>query len=192
MADDRLLAHLDIILREHRTGISEYELMQRLDAEPQAPFTRPDMLDSWVLFRSHFWLFHHLYLLKLQLGSVGETLDIVATRICRFHTQDTASTQTEVAPADPMQEYYLDLDNLVRETPDSLQAKLDAFWRGLQAPDKVHADWALFDLKPPVSAPALRQRYRALCQRHHPDRGGDAVQFQQVQAAYARLKPLAT
>lgn len=188
MADGQLLERLEVAVRQHRTGISEYALMQWLDQDAQAPFSKPDMLDSWQLFRSHFWLFHHLYLLRLHLASDHETLDIVATRICLYQTETDHSEDRTLARTDPMQSYYLDLDNLERETPDSLQQKLNAFWQRLQDPDKVAADWALFELQPPVSKDRLRNRYRQLCQRHHPDRGGDARQFQRIQAAYARLK----
>lgn len=36
----------------------------------------------------------------------------------------------------------------------------------------------------PVTAEALRDRYRALRSKHHPDRGGDAGEFSAVQRAY--------
>lgn len=193
MADEQLLDRLRHTLQQHRTGISEYELMRALDRDPHAPFEKPDMLDSWQLFRCHFWLFHHLHLLRLELAARHQTLDIIATRICLYHTTPDTSRSRAVTPADPMQDYYLDLDNLERETPAGLQKKLDAFWRRLQDPERQQEDWQLFDLQPPVSTRQLRNRYRQLCQRYHPDRGadrgGDTHRFRQVQAAYARLKP---
>lgn len=208
-ADHLLLTALDTLTRQHADGISEFELINHLDQDASTPFFKPDMSDPWALFQVHFWLFHHLYLLKLSLRDEGETLDIVATRIRRFRLDSESaansgphncdedavsgaegSDQTAIGMADPMQAYYLDLDNLEQETPAGVASKLDAFWLRLAEPGQQHVDWQTLGLEPPVSAKELQQQYRRLCQRHHPDRGGSAKQFRAVQAAYARLKPL--
>lgn len=192
--DDRLLDALEQITRSTPRGISEWELIHRLDQNPDLAFEKPDMRDSWALFQRHFWLFHHLYLLKLQLETQGETLDIVATRIQRHSLKavmaKTAPSVGALRQTDPMQAYYLDLDNLEAETPEGLQGKLDAFWNGLADPARQQEDWATLEIEPPASRYTLRQQYRRLCQRHHPDRGGSARRFRAVQGAYARLKPL--
>lgn len=197
-----LIPHLERIVRQHGTGISEFELIQVLDNDPDIPFTKPNMTDSWMLFQSHFWLFHCLYLLQVELlATTGEMLDIIATRVrllpptsTVFNMADPRNTETTLphsglpAAGDTMRAYYLDLDNLDRETPQSINDKLKAFWRGLSVGPAQPDDWEVMGLKPSVSADELRLQYRRLCQKHHPDRGGDAQAFRAVQAAYARLK----
>lgn len=190
MSDQSLLTCLDDLTRRHAAGISEFQLINLLDKDPEAPFSRPDMLDNWALFKAHFWLFHHLYLLQMSLREEGERLDILATCIQRYRTSsDRPSKSDTLTTTDPMADYYLDLDNLDRETPEGLNDKLNAFWQRLGAPQgQSSEDWQTLELSPPQSAPALRTQYRRLCQQHHPDRGGDAQRFKAIQGAYARLK----
>ncbi|MFY0665640.1 MAG: DnaJ domain-containing protein [Natronospirillum sp.] len=196
-ADD-LIPRLEALLRQHPLGISEFDLINALHNDPDTLFEKPVMSDSWALFQCHFWLFHCLHLLRMELASrTGEYLSIIATRVelqpRREHPSPSVNTAESAtshlaALADPMQEYYLDLDNLYRETPESINEKLDHFWRRIRDPELEKDDWAVMKLRPPVAAEVLRLQYRRLCQKHHPDRGGDAEQFRQVQSAYARLR----
>ena len=55
-------------------------------------------------------------------------------------------------------------------------------------PDNYDADLATLELQPPVDSISVRQQYRRLAMRHHPDKGGDGEQFRRVSAAYQRLK----
>ncbi len=193
MADPQLLAHLRQALSARPGGLSEFELMQVLHDNPDCPFTRPDMLDNWSLFRAHFWLFHHLYLLALEWRRKGTHLEIVSTRIIWYARSvgDAVSEQgNAVSDHDPMQAYYLDLDNLWNETPESLRETLNDFWRKMLQtgqPGATAEDWEVLDVEQGSSRQEIRRQYRRQCQRHHPDRGGDVTQFQAIQAAYARI-----
>ncbi|WLD59573.1 DnaJ domain-containing protein [Salinispirillum sp. LH 10-3-1] len=193
---DELMPRLEALLRQHPLGISEFDIITALHNDPDTPFKKPVMSDSWALFQCHFWLFHCLHLLRLELAArTGEHISIIATRV-ELQPQRTEAVVDEhtstirqlAALADPMQEYYLDIENLYRETPESIHEKLDHFWRRLSDPVHEQDDWAILELKPPISADRLRQQYRRLCQKHHPDRGGNAEHFRQVQSAYARLR----
>jgi curved DNA-binding protein CbpA len=44
---------------------------------------------------------------------------------------------------------------------------------------------------PPVTPDQVKQRYRMLAMRHHPDRGGDAAAFVLVNDAYREALSLA-
>lgn len=193
MPADELMPRLEALLRAHPMGISEFDLIQALHNDPETPFQKPKMSDSWALFQCHFWLFHCLHLLRLELAArTGEHLSIIATRLelhpSRRPFHETLEVVGLAALADPMQEYYLDIENLYLETPQSIKEKLDHFWRRLNDPEHEPDDWAALELTPPISADRLRLQYRRLCQKHHPDRGGNAERFRQIQSAYARLR----
>lgn len=49
-------------------------------------------------------------------------------------------------------------------------------------------DWALFHLRPTAPRALLDAAYRELSKIHHPDKGGDIVMMQKLNAAYLRLK----
>ncbi|MEX1058328.1 MAG: DNA-J related domain-containing protein [Natronospirillum sp.] len=192
--DQDVLHEMRAVLIAHPEGLNELAMMNALDTNPAVAFKKPDMSDNWALFQAHFWLFHHLYLLQLAVQEEGLCLEILATRIQlrQPHHSTTgrsdSRTQTELSTGDPMRSYYLDIDQLERETPAGLDAKLNAFWHGVVNPELRQADWRTVDLRPTQSAQVLRDQYRRLCQKHHPDRGGEVKHFQAIQAAYARLK----
>lgn len=43
-------------------------------------------------------------------------------------------------------------------------------------------------IAPDATFEQAREAYQRLAMRHHPDRGGDAVEFRRVQAAYEALR----
>jgi hypothetical protein len=56
------------------------------------------------------------------------------------------------------------------------------------APDKPLAAWTVLGLdRPGASVRELKQAYRKRALETHPDRGGDAATFRQVQRAYEKL-----
>ncbi len=46
----------------------------------------------------------------------------------------------------------------------------------------------ILGIAPSASFDELRTAYKRLAMKHHPDRGGDPVEFQRVQQAYDALK----
>lgn len=47
--------------------------------------------------------------------------------------------------------------------------------------------YSILGLNPGASAEEIKQAYRKLASKHHPDRGGDTKKFQEIQAAYQML-----
>lgn len=65
-------------------------------------------------------------------------------------------------------------------------AILDRAFKGFVAIESPDADWArVFNIKPESTETEVRDRYRYLRSLHHPDNGGDAEKFDQVQKAWA-------
>ena len=49
-------------------------------------------------------------------------------------------------------------------------------------------DCQILGLTSPFNASQLKQVYRKLCLKHHPDRGGNVAKFREINEAYNRLK----
>ncbi|WP_419811079.1 DNA-J related domain-containing protein [Bacterioplanoides sp.] len=173
---------------------SLYELVKWLQQPEQSIFNDEALKDSLLLFRCNFLIMHALYRLRLQWRSeqLGELL------ISALHIQLapalTATTEqsdsTELEQADPLQVYYLDLNNL-STSREQVELLLEQFWKKMRRPDySQHQDddLAALELSAPVTAKQIRQQYRRLAMQHHPDRGGDSIRFRQINAAYQRLK----
>ena len=72
-------------------------------------------------------------------------------------------------------------------TADDVQELITSFWRRMN--DKVERKKALADLglQDPVDDNTVKQAYRKLVMKHHPDRGGEKEKLQKINAALAKL-----
>ncbi|MFT6421310.1 MAG: hypothetical protein ACJA2K_000022 [Thalassolituus sp.] len=172
------------------TQCSEFELIKWLQAPDQGVFRADAMSDSVTLFRSHFLVMHCLYQLRNHwLTEQRGFLEISALNIILRPVSERAehALKSTMAKQDPLAAYYLDLNELETDE-ESIDALLNDFWRRMVIPDNYDADLATLELQPPVDSISVRQQYRRLAMRHHPDKGGDGEQFRRVSAAYQRLK----
>jgi DnaJ-domain-containing protein 1 len=172
------------------TQCSEFELIKWLQAPDQGVFRADAMSDSVTLFRSHFLVMHCLYQLRNHwLTEQRGFLEISALNIILRPVSERAehTLKSAIAQQDPLAAYYLDLNELETDE-ESIDALLNDFWRRMVIPDNYDADLATLELQPPVDSISVRQQYRRLAMRYHPDKGGDGEQFRRVSAAYQRLK----
>jgi hypothetical protein len=172
------------------TQCSEFELITWLQAPDQGVFRADAMSDSVTLFRSHFLVMHCLYQLRNHwLTEQRGFLEISALNIILRPVSERAehTLKSAIAQQDPLAAYYLDLNELETDE-ESIDALLNDFWRRMVIPDNYDADLATLELQPPVDSISVRQQYRRLAMRYHPDKGGDGEQFRRVSAAYQRLK----
>lgn len=170
---------------------SEYELMRWLQEPEQGIFRADALAHALTLFRSHFLLMHALYKLRKEwLSKEQAVLEISALHIEKraWHMpSDLGNRTTQVNLADPLMDYYLDLDQLA--TPEEeIQQLLNSFWQKMQFAEHQPEDFAILELSPPVSAQQIKKQYKKLAMQHHPDRGGCEQKFCQVQSAYQRLR----
>jgi DnaJ-domain-containing protein 1 len=184
MTDDALTALLSPIadiIRAHPAGLSEVQLLRILrEQHPQAPMSGRHE-DSLSLFRSHFLLFHSLYLLQQQLADNRQgRLEIAPLKIVLTDLQPPGA---HLAEADPLRNYYLDLDNLEHTSGADVDKMLEAFWRKYLGSDKRREALAILGLEDPVDDATIKKRYRKLAMEHHPDRGGDTLQLQAIHDA---------
>lgn len=177
------------LLHEHPKGIDEYRLIRALAEQfPESLFALPGALrEPLQLFQLHFLLFHALYRLSDRLAAEGFELQIQALGI---RLQLRAAGEAGMALADPLRAYYLDWDQWLQTRDEDVRRLLDDFMRGAGSldGDELQQALGLFELPAQATGAQLRQRYRQLVSRHHPDRGGDTAMLQRINRAWEVLQ----
>lgn len=173
------------LLRERPQGMSEFELVKRLRGLGLELF-QADLGDPAALYRTHFLLFHHLYLLRDRLWAGGEDLDIHCVGI--VIRPAAATGPGALQPPDPLRAFYLDLGNLEGVDGDDVIRLMGGFWQRYQRLSARDEALAVLGLRDPVTPPEIKQQYRRLVMRHHPDRGGDDARLQELNAAMGVLE----
>ncbi len=177
------------ILTAFPLGLSEYDLISELRSSTSLI---PDRFgaDNLLLFRTHFILFNGLYRLKEELEEGGElTLEITPLSIRlrnieRYEGKDAIVERR----GKKLSDYYLDMENLEGTTKQDVDKMLDSFWTRYLARDDRKEALDLLDLADPVDHKTIRKRYRSLAREFHPDRGGDKVRLQEINAAMDLLE----
>ena len=179
---------LETILREYPQGIGEYELMKKIEAA--APDFLPSHSEgSLALFQKHFVLMNALYKLQDVLQIQGQYLSIspITIKIEKDAAEKGGQISTD-SVAGELREYYLDLTNLEATGAKEVNALMGAFWGKYFAADKYDAALAVLGLAGSPKWSQIKQSYQRLAGEHHPDRGGDKVQFIAIREAYENLK----
>ncbi|HEC20124.1 MAG TPA: molecular chaperone DnaJ [Gammaproteobacteria bacterium] len=170
------------VLRAHPAGISEYELIRTLDTDGESGFDRNCLRDSLSLFQTHFFLFHHLYVLHDHLWRKGEAyLSISPLCIQLLPVSDRPGN--ELAEHAPLREYYLDINNLKNTDANEVDRLLGRFWSRFVRDDERQNALAELELSDPVDWATIKTQHRRLAMQHHPDRGGDEQRLQAINAA---------
>jgi len=181
-----LLAPILEELRRHPGGISEFDLIRRLQRDHDLPEFAPGALaDPLSLYRTHFILFHSLYRLGECLAGSGEEV-AVSCLCCRVVSRERGEDGA-LSHGDPLQAYYLDLDNLDGMDADQVESLLGDFWRRFARAGPRADALAVLGLSDPASATDIKAAYRRLVMRHHPDRGGDKATLQRLNRAMESL-----
>jgi DnaJ-domain-containing protein 1 len=178
--------YLQAVLEAHPQGLSEFELLTRLDTDPDVAFEKGDLADSLNLFQTHFLLFNALYRLREQLVAAGEaSVEISALRIRLLPL--SADTDGGLAAVDPLRDYYLDLANLDETGRADVDELLGRFWQRYLVHERRGEYLAVLQLDEGADSQAIRRQYRRLAMQHHPDRGGDDDTLKLINEAYAAL-----
>lgn len=166
--------------------VKEFQLLQFIE-QNHPEFFEP-LGTSPSLYKKHFLLFHRLYGLKQSLLKTGHSLMISALEI---QILMSAAKNQALSDFDPLAEFYLTLENLYRSDEEIL-AMQQQFWMRYLALDKKAAAIKTLGMQgvDPITADVLKKHYNQLIHRHHPDKGGNAQRFIQIQQAYSDLKTL--
>lgn len=173
--------------------------------------------DPLALFRHHFLLFYHLYRLQDRFQAEGKHLHIHFMRTglfplppagqCRFFDPEELAFCAERTPqgtayclghAGPipdgaletlsLRHFYLDPANFNALDRHTIQAFLDGAWELLTGFDRYQESLEILGLTDTPTLDQVRQRFRQLAMRHHPDHEtGSAEEFQAINRAYRFL-----
>jgi DnaJ-domain-containing protein 1 len=182
------------ILLSHSDGLSEYELFNQLKSPPYELFTAESLRDPLSLFQSHFILFNALY--QLQDTWLLDQTGLLQIHCSRIRRNPWEAGQNAVIMQDKLRAYYLDWTNLSDTDQSQVEAMLDSFWSAFSgAPSQaqntnmpLQQALDLLELTPPYSSQLLKQQYRKMLHKYHPDKGGNNGQTVQLHNAYERLK----
>lgn len=186
-----LLHLVQQVLNEHPSGLSEYALIQQLKSRHSA-FAQVNLSDPLSLFRTHFMLFHVLYVLRDKLRHTGQYDVLIHTLNIRIQAPSPTQPQTSaVGHEDKLRAYYLDITQLTSTDRDAVEALLYGGLTAMAQPDCVTQALSELELDQPahsLSAQVIRQQYRALVSRYHPDRGGCTARLQRINQAMDTLR----
>ena len=176
------------LLREQPSGISEYELLKKIEADGAHFATAKDDAQL-ALFQKHFVIMNALYQLQdalwrdEQIWLVISPLRIAIETVVDTHERSVASHSD-----DALRTYYLDWQQFLATDSAAVTELLASFWARYAAHDQRGEALATLQLDADADWEVIKQQYRRLAAVSHPDRGGDAAQFLAVRAAYEILR----
>jgi DnaJ-domain-containing protein 1 len=181
-----LLQAIDQLLSINPAGLSEYELMAALDKQHSDLFPKPNFSEKVLLFQHHFMLRHCLYRLQNEYAHLGDfRLEIGLSRLVKH---PVTSPKQDLERHDPLREYYLNLSNMNKESESSIESLLNSFWTRLSHFNAAPEAHKTLGLTGNESHQEKQQRYRKLAQKHHPDKGGNAQEFDRIQQAWKSIR----
>ncbi|MDO8705926.1 MAG: DNA-J related domain-containing protein [Sulfuricaulis sp.] len=187
MQENPFKASILALIKVSPTGLSEHDLIQRLQEYDQA-FAFDGESPNLVLFRKHFLVMNALYQLQTELFRDGWFLSISPLDI---RLEPVLATGISALPTGnavaPLREYYLSWDNFSQTGRADVEIMLNRFMERYLAIDERLEALRILEL--PADAPweAVKQSYRRLAATHHPDKGGDPECFRAIRGAYEIL-----
>ena len=174
-------------LETQASGISEYDLIQHLRNQDLFRLEPGELLssDSLIMFQIHFIVFHTLYRLRdrvRKLKSNDLDLNPVCIRLISFTRGDAA-----LAEFDALYDYYMDINNLIETRSEDVDEMLQRFWLRLDNSERRAEALKELELEDLVGNDIIREQYRRLAMKHHPDRGGETEKLQRINTAVSIL-----
>lgn len=193
------LALKDILALNHPVSTTavylESNLIKQLQQPPYQLLPHYQLDDSFALFQIHFILYHSLYQLKLACGqnqTANLTMGLASINVQPWQQQNPDLTNQSLANKDKLQDYYLDLNNLIDTQAQDVESMLERFWKQIKKPLASAAELtqaqSILKVSSDINLAKLKAAYKAQCLQHHPDRGGSKADLQQINKAYQILK----
>ena len=174
---EAFLLALQCELENNPEGIGEYDLMTNLKSQGYFDFLSQPALPH-ELFQTHFFLFHALYLLSNQLLEQKAFLLEIHTLKIQLLPYQGGENALQVDAK--LKSYYLDFNNLENTTEDDVYDMLASFWNKYNKFENRDEALAELGLKDPVDNKEIKETYRRLIMKYHPDRGGNTEKLQKL------------
>lgn len=173
------------LLLEQPNGWTEHRLIRTLMEPPYQLFQADCLRNSHSLFQVHFILFHVLYRLADAFRAERRGNLRISALDIRLLPYDTGTPG--LAAPDPLRAYYLDWGQFENTTAEDVEALLNSFWRGINPVQLTDGERAealkTLELDETADQVLIKQQYRRLVMRHHPDRGGDPEKLKRINEA---------
>ena len=175
------------LLHQHPEGISEYLIIQSLEAH----IAFDEIADDYQLavFQKHFMVMNALYGLQKNLWLEEQLLlEISPLKIqLIFNISYSDNSQLTEVVNEKLSEYYLDWSNLENTDKKAVEELLESFWKIYINSDNRTAALEILELEERACGEIITRRYRELATIHHPDKGGDPATFIRIRQAYETL-----
>jgi hypothetical protein len=184
-----LYEYIFSILSRFESGISEFELIQEVKKERPDFFPKNCFDNNYELFVTNFLLFHTLYRMRKYLNfAKKKDMEIHFLKIQMIDSYKYEGFSHFLAGADPLEEYYSNLENLKNTTHKDIDDMLDSFWKKYVRYDKKKDAFLVLGLDENVNQEDVEKRYREMVKIYHPDRGGSIEQVQKINEAIRVLR----
>jgi len=179
------------LLKNNLNGISEFDILSAL--KTQVPEFNQLAADANLqLFRQHFLIMNALYQLQqslwqeerlaLSISALQIKLDLNTT--VERHTNNDISTYVDSKLA----EYYLDWAEYEKTDENEVSRLIASFYQRVNSTDSKQSALDVLNIKSAHPSKAeIKQQYRKLVKKHHPDSGGNHQAFIEIRQAYEQL-----
>jgi DnaJ-domain-containing protein 1 len=187
MRNNPLIMPILDLLKEQKANISEYELIRRLE-ENGMEFSK-ESSNELELFKKHFLVMNALYKLQNELIEDGYFLTIssLSIKLDKISQQSSSADLIDYTNK-KLSEYYLDWNNYKNTSKQDVSNLLSEFWEKYFSVDKKTEALSVLGLGPDVTIVQVKQAYRRLAAKHHPDKGGEHKDFMEIREAYEVLR----
>lgn len=173
------------VLRQHPGPLAIHQLLQQLKQVCAIPMLDSD--EQIALFKLNWLMMNALYQLQADFYQQDYYLHISTLNIYLRAISAGQGSQVNPASRQALRDYYLDWRQFSETSKAQVQDLLDGVWQFYISDEKQQKAYAILGLQSNASLLVVRQTYRSLASRYHPDKGGDAEQFIQVREAYEVL-----
>ena len=156
----------------------EYDIICHLQEQNYLP--KDVLRQPLSMFRCHFLIFNALYRLQLNSYIHGQYhLDIGHLLISLIPASQQSSKirlnhhENKPDKHSALSLFYLDYKHVMQTTEQDVNHLLDSFWKHYFNDDQKQKALATLELTEPVTTHEIKQQYRRLAMKHHPDRGGN-------------------
>ena len=186
-----LIATILNLLKRNLEGISEFNILKALK-EQFPEFNQLAEDDNLQLFRQHFLIMNALYQLQASLWHDEKlALSISALQIKILPTKQlnhAEGTELSINRDTKLAAYYLDWNEYEKTDEVEVSRLLNSFYQRMNSEGDKHSALNILKIDTPTpSKTEIKQHYRNLVKKHHPDAGGNPETFIEIRQAYEQL-----